>query len=82
MTIINCPHCQSDRTRNNGKTSSGTQRYRCNDCNKSFTLTPVGRPCLGEVPLTNYERVKRHRQKLSNSSLSNELKALVPSTDL
>jgi transposase-like protein len=60
---ILCPHCQSTSIRGNGKTSSGTQRYRCNDCKKSFTLTKIGRPLLGEKPLTNYESVKKSRQK-------------------
>jgi transposase-like protein len=60
---ISCPHCQSTSTRGNGTTSSGTQRYRCNECKKSFTFTAVGRPCIGDRPLTNYEKVKRARAK-------------------
>jgi InsA N-terminal domain len=60
---ISCPNCQSVSTRGNGQTSSGTQRYRCNECNKSFTFTVVGRPLLGDRPLTSYERVKRARAK-------------------
>ncbi|WP_396136635.1 IS1 family transposase [Chamaesiphon sp. VAR_48_metabat_403] len=63
MSIISCPHCQSIAIRLFGRTSSGTQRYRCNTCGKSFTFTAVGRPCIGDRPLTNYEKVKRHRQK-------------------
>jgi transposase-like protein len=59
----NCPACQSTATRRIGLTSSGTQRYRCNACSKSFTGTQVGRPCLGDRALTNYEMVKRHRAK-------------------
>jgi transposase-like protein len=64
ISII-CSVCQGTAIRRIGLTSSGTQRYKCNTCNKSFTGTPVGRPCLGDKPLTNYESVKRHRAKRS-----------------
>jgi transposase-like protein len=69
---ITCPHCQSTAIRRKGMTSSGTQRYKCNTCSKSFTLTPVGRPCIGDRPLTNYESVKRHRLKKAKQKSSED----------
>ena len=39
-TKCNCPACNSTNCRKNGFTSAGTQRYRCNDCGKSFTNAP------------------------------------------
>jgi ribosomal protein L37AE/L43A len=69
-----CPRCQSGAIRRIGLTSSGTQRYKCNNCSKSFTGTQVGRPCLGDRPLTNYESVKKSRQKSKlNSSKLNSI---------
>ncbi len=68
-SMRHCPRCQSVAIRRIGLTSSGTQRYKCNHCSKSFTGTKVGRPCLGDRPLTNYESVKRSRLK-SKQNLS------------
>ena len=34
-----CRSCPSQRTKKNGTTTAGTQRYRCVACGKSFTLT-------------------------------------------
>lgn len=33
-----CPHCGSQALRKNGKSRSGIQRYRCKDCQKTFSL--------------------------------------------
>lgn len=60
---IACPYCESNAIRNQGLTSSGTQRYHCRKCKTSFTFKSVGRKSMGYRPLTNYERVKRHRIK-------------------
>ena len=34
-----CPHCGSIHFKKNGKDSKGVQRYRCNECGKTFTNT-------------------------------------------
>jgi transposase-like protein len=31
-----CPHCSSNDLVKNGKSPNGTQRWRCNQCKKSF----------------------------------------------
>ncbi len=33
---ILCPYCDKDDLVKNGHSENGTQRYRCNDCKKSF----------------------------------------------
>lgn len=33
---ILCRYCQSDNLVKNGRSENGTQRYRCNECLKSF----------------------------------------------
>ncbi|MGE0083153.1 MAG: IS1-like element transposase [Desulfococcaceae bacterium] len=33
---IFCPHCGKDDLVKNGHSENGTQRYRCNQCKKSF----------------------------------------------
>lgn len=35
---INCPHCSNNDLVKNGKSSNGTQCWRCNKCNKYFRL--------------------------------------------
>ncbi len=59
---MNCIYCDSN-TRKNGLTSSGTQRYRCDSCKRSFTGSPVGRPLIGDRPLTSIEYNQRYRAK-------------------
>ncbi len=59
---MNCIYCASN-TRKNGLTSSGTQRYRCDSCKRSFTGSPVGRPSIGDRPLTSIEYNQRYRAK-------------------
>lgn len=34
-----CPHCGKTHIVRNGHRTDGTQRYRCNDCKKSFVIT-------------------------------------------
>lgn len=44
---INCPECQSNKNRSNGKTRYGKPRYLCKDCGRSFTDSTgslTGRP--------------------------------------
>ncbi|MCI5130852.1 MAG: IS1 family transposase [Candidatus Electrothrix sp. EH2] len=33
---IRCRHCGADDLVKNGRSENGTQRYRCNECGKSF----------------------------------------------
>ena len=36
---IQCPHCSDSSLQKNGHSENGTQRWRCNECRKSFQLT-------------------------------------------
>lgn len=38
-TPLKCPHCCLGHVVGNGKSINGVQRYRCRDCNKSFSTT-------------------------------------------
>ena len=41
---ISCPHCQNpENVVKYGTTEAGTQRARCNDCNKTFAINPKSR---------------------------------------
>ena len=35
---VDCPHCKSCDLVKNGHSENGTQRWRCNNCRKSFQL--------------------------------------------
>ena len=37
VALFNCPYCTSKAFRKFGKTGNGVQRYRCNDCCRTFT---------------------------------------------
>lgn len=37
FALFNCPHCTSNAFKKFGKTGNGVQRYRCNDCGRTFT---------------------------------------------
>jgi transposase-like protein len=64
-----CKHCQSKSVRKNGfflpsKTHPDrpiAQRYRCNDCGKSFTIEDLPR-YVGERAVTNGEKSKKWRE--------------------
>ena len=36
MKAIKCPHCESEKVKENGHQKNGKQRYRCNKCGKTF----------------------------------------------
>ncbi|XOF34105.1 MAG: transposase [Candidatus Electrothrix sp. YB6] len=36
---IRCRYCGADDFVKNGRSENGTQRYRCNECGKSFRLS-------------------------------------------
>ncbi|MDJ0577380.1 MAG: hypothetical protein QNJ65_19745 [Xenococcaceae cyanobacterium MO_234.B1] len=63
MEQLKCPRCSSEKIRTNGTTKTGTTRYRCKDCHKSWSQRPIGRPPKGLVAMTNAERQKLHRQR-------------------
>ena len=47
---IKCPHCQNTtRQVKAGKTRSGSQRYKCNSCNRVYTLDPKQQGYADEV---------------------------------
>jgi transposase-like protein len=60
---MNCPKC--DRSSNkNGVNRSGSQRYYCSSCQKSFTDNSLkqGRPTINDRPMTAAERKRRSRE--------------------
>ncbi len=59
----NCPYCHSRKIKIHGVTKSGTTRYKCKDCLKTFTGTKVGRPPNGYRAMSNKERQKKYRDK-------------------
>jgi len=47
-----------------GRNRSGTQRYKCKACGKSFTDSDrgVGRPTVGDRAMTDAQRAKKYRE--------------------
>lgn len=41
---LTCPQCNSTHVVKHTKNKSGTQRYRCRDCKKTFTPVPSANP--------------------------------------
>ena len=60
-----CVHCKSNSVKKNGKTKLGYQQYKCKDCGKHFSDNPhgIGRPLIGDKPMTSTERTRRQRSK-------------------
>ena len=40
VTIVECPGCQSQQVIRFGINATGKQRYRCQDCKKTFVQAP------------------------------------------
>ena len=40
VTVIECPHCQSQQVIRFGVNATGKQRYRCQECKKTFVQAP------------------------------------------
>jgi len=56
-----CPHCGHSKTHKHGD-----RRFKCPACGKTFRLgklSDVGRPAIGDRPMTGYERLKKHLKK-------------------
>lgn len=61
---MDCPRCNSTNIKNFGKTKAGTQRYRCNECLKTWSDNPKrGQPTIGLVAMTNAEKQKAYRAR-------------------
>ena len=43
IQVLHCRHCQSQNVIRHGKDASGTQRYRCHDCTRTFRQQPKSR---------------------------------------
>lgn len=67
---IRCTRCNSIQTKKKGRTSSGTQRYQCKKCGKTFSLDPKrsGPKPIYDRPMTNAEKQRRWRE--NNKALS------------
>lgn len=49
---VRCPYCQGDQVVKRGKTETGKQRYRCQNCkcsHHSFLLDPASKGRLPEI---------------------------------
>ena len=68
--MIKCPHCENEAQQvKAGKTSSGSQRYKCKLCNRRYTPNPKPQGYSDEmrqqavklyVDGMNYRRIARH----------------------
>ena len=65
---MKCPRCNSNNYRIGGSTPKGTIRYRCKDCDKTWSDRPIGRPTVGDVAMTDAERQRRSRAKRKNQT--------------
>lgn len=76
------PICCGTSTAKNGKDFAGYQRYRCQLCGKVFTTNPsaekVGRPCIGDKPLTAAEKKRRYRERLRIKKAGEVLSEMKP----
>ena len=43
IQVLCCRHCQSQNVIRHGADASGTQRYRCRDCTRTFRAQPKSR---------------------------------------
>ena len=66
---MNCPSCDRPLTKN-GVNRSGSQRYYCANCQKSFTNSSLKpeRPTVLDRALTAAERKRRSRAKIQAQS--------------
>lgn len=60
MINLPCPQCGASTTKH-GKTSSGSQRYRCKACKITITNSgrSAGRPLIGDEPMSGSELYQR-----------------------
>lgn len=66
---IKCPKCQSERYVRNGNNASGTSRYKCNVCGKSF-LAATNTPFEG-TKYTVYEMIQIVKSVLKKETIYN-----------
>lgn len=48
IQVLHCRHCQSQNVIRHGTDANGTQRYRCQDCQRTFRQQPKCRAHPGE----------------------------------
>ena len=51
---MKCPRCESTKYRPNGATKAGTSRYRCLECNKTWSDGKIGRPRKNQIWLIEH----------------------------
>jgi hypothetical protein len=74
-----CPHCESNRVKKHGHIltyGQKKQRYRCLVCLKTFSDGKIGRPLVGDRPLSPRERRKRWWEGLTQEEKSAYYKRL------
>jgi transposase-like protein len=72
IIALTCPHCnQYQNVVKFGKTRYGTQRYRCNDCRRTFAAQPKSR-CLSQDKEQTIERALHER--ISQRGIARTLK--------
>ena len=68
--MTTCPHCGHSPCQRHGKTRAGTQRWRCPQCLKAHSESGLmGRPSIGNRPMTAAERMRRSRKKKRSTGL-------------
>ena len=58
-----CPNCGSNHITPHGRTSAGSQRFKCRACGKAWTPVKKPRATLLGRPLTVAERARRWRER-------------------
>jgi transposase-like protein len=69
---MNCPKCNSDRVKKNGKNNSGTQKWYCNECAHPYSEgdNPQHRPPVNGVAMTDKERAKNYYWRKKKRGIS------------
>lgn len=68
-----CPNCQSSRIRKTGFTpKTRHQRYRCNDCNTTWSDGVKGSEPIGDRPMTDAEKMREYRRRKQIDKLIDE----------
>jgi len=62
---MNCPKCGGVKISPHGTNSAGSQRYKCQSCNKTWVDNPkkAGAKPIGDRALTKYERNRKRYLK-------------------
>ena len=60
---MQCPKCHNTDIASHGYTKYGKPRYRCKECNRTFTGGKLGDQRLFDKSLTHNQIIKRYKDK-------------------